>query len=534
MKKYLVVGSLALMVTGCFSESGNSNSSFIKDTPTEDQTSQNNPDNSTTNNSNNSTQNNTDNTVPDNSTVSTLNCPSNFECYMLTVPKDYNDLSLGNVKVHFGMQKARVPSERIGALVFNFGGPGGAAVDGAAYMASTELPKAITDKFDIVGIDPRGSGQSAFAKELTECSNSLLGSCESEYTEFAQYIGTNSLVKDIDSLRQALGDDKLNFLGYSYGTRVGALYAEMFPNQVRTLILDAPMPPNSQNAVDLFRDGALGRDIIATYRLKTPARKAKLEAIIEQIYNDGFYDDNHGNRLNAQHVAPFLYDYLAARDNQGAWQSVEQATFTFLDTDDASQLFNLISIPQSFNAKVGFNNEEDQNRYNALFKAVVCTDEITPITPSDVDNAKAEIEAMSKIYGVNDSNLAGFCSEWDNPRDPIAIVENMSNKLTGQDIMVIAGKYDDATPYIWGESMERAFGTNATFITIDNLVGHAFSYTSIPCLDEEVTHYIVNADIKTADKTCDVHQQNSNLGYGVKKLSPLDNIQGIGNFTERF
>lgn len=189
------------------------------------------------------------------------------ECARLKVPLDYQNPKGRQAEIAL----LRVPArgkDRIGSLVLNPGGPGFAGTDHAALTAALWAKSPITERFDLVGFDPRGVGAS---KPALDCytdaerdrgaklssipaglddwtrqeTRQLLQQCaeRSGGKQVLAHVGTRDVARDMDVLRQALGDDKLSYVGTSYGTRLGAVYAEMFPKKVRALVLDAAMDP---------------------------------------------------------------------------------------------------------------------------------------------------------------------------------------------------------------------------------------------------------------------------------------------------
>ncbi|CAN5753185.1 alpha/beta hydrolase [soil metagenome] len=194
--------------------------------------------------------------------------PSGTECGAIAVPVDYSkpDGDLTNI----AMIKFPATGEKIGSLVINPGGPGESGIEAAVGRIGT-LPPDIRQHFDLVGFDPRGVGSSSPAlwcnsdedndrlraepqEEYTEAGVAHINSETKEFVqrcvdkmgkEFLANVGTASVVKDLDAIRAALGDDKLTYLGYSYGTRIGSAYAEEFPQNVRAMILDGAVDPNA-------------------------------------------------------------------------------------------------------------------------------------------------------------------------------------------------------------------------------------------------------------------------------------------------
>ncbi|WP_308797673.1 alpha/beta fold hydrolase [Agromyces silvae] len=190
------------------------------------------------------------------------------ECARLEVPMDYADREGATASVAV----VRIPArgESLGPLLFNPGGPGGSGLIGTVAASALMSESAITERFDLVGFDPRGVGATEPAVDcrLTDDSPEAaallqqLGSVtpsltEADTTALAErcadgsggmdalaHVGTRTTANDMDVLREALGEDELNFLGQSYGTRLGAVYAEQFPNRVRAMVLDGAFDPD--------------------------------------------------------------------------------------------------------------------------------------------------------------------------------------------------------------------------------------------------------------------------------------------------
>jgi pimeloyl-ACP methyl ester carboxylesterase len=193
--------------------------------------------------------------------------PAGAECGLLSVPVDYSKPDADVAQL--ALVRFKATGQKIGSLVINPGGPGESGVDAAASMVGI-IPQSVRERFDFVGFDPRGVGLSRPAVwcNSDEDNDRLRADNMVDYTpagvehietetkafvqrcvdkmgkEFLGNVGTDNVAKDLDAIRQELGDEKLTFLGYSYGTRIGATYAEQFPDKVRAMILDGAIDPN--------------------------------------------------------------------------------------------------------------------------------------------------------------------------------------------------------------------------------------------------------------------------------------------------
>src|SRR5215210_6857429 len=196
-----------------------------------------------------------------------------FECGRTAVPIDYDEpagdaLPLFLVRASLGDQP-----DRIGSLVVNPGGPGGSGADAAIGLALS-MPEEVLERFQLVGFDPRGVGLSTpvecipadvkaemFAAEPRPTSaedidaafalaDRVATGCEEEYGDALGIFNTVDTARDMDRLREALGDEKLTYLGYSYGTTLGSTYAELFPDKVRAMVLDGAVDPDADPVAD--------------------------------------------------------------------------------------------------------------------------------------------------------------------------------------------------------------------------------------------------------------------------------------------
>ena len=190
-----------------------------------------------------------------------------FDCGSIKVPQDWKNPDDGKT---FSLALIRVRNDnqanRIGSLLVNPGGPGASGIELAVELTQ-ELPNAITDRFDIVGFDPRGVGQStevqcisskdqdelygetpdpvtnAQFNEIVTDTKQAESACGTKYGSQLALFSTEQAARDMDAIRGAVGDPKLSYLGYSYGTLLGAVYAQLFPTKIRAMVLDGAIDP---------------------------------------------------------------------------------------------------------------------------------------------------------------------------------------------------------------------------------------------------------------------------------------------------
>jgi pimeloyl-ACP methyl ester carboxylesterase len=168
-----------------------------------------------------------------------------WECGVIEVPLDYRRPSvLGTVSIAVTRLPAADAQRRIGSLVLNPGGPGGSGVD-LAWGYAALFPADLLDRFDLVGFDPRGVSRSTPVDcgDLDRSFRVVERDCVAHSGVLLPYVGTQNAARDMEQLRKALGDDQLTYLGFSYGTALGAVYANLFPASVRALVLDGSVDP---------------------------------------------------------------------------------------------------------------------------------------------------------------------------------------------------------------------------------------------------------------------------------------------------
>jgi pimeloyl-ACP methyl ester carboxylesterase len=205
-------------------------------------------------------------------TLSWKDCPhredKGFQCATAQVPRDYRNLGSGSISLNLKRHLATDNTHRIGSLFVNPGGPGNSAVDFVSTVVS-RLPAEVTNRFDVVGFDPRGVARSGQVTCMTaeETQQAWAGvsasvqpgafergqraaeqfdaACQLRSGDLLPYIGTEYVARDMDLLRAAVGDQKLNYFGVSFGTFIGTVYANLFPNRIRVMALDGAYDPEA-------------------------------------------------------------------------------------------------------------------------------------------------------------------------------------------------------------------------------------------------------------------------------------------------
>jgi pimeloyl-ACP methyl ester carboxylesterase len=458
-------------------------------------------------------------------------CYEDFECTDLRVPIDYADLTVGTFKIAVLRYKAQDPKNRIGSLIVNPGGPGGSGVD-YAYNAEYVFDPDVLDQYDIVGFDPRGVNRSApiecltdeetdanyasDAKPDTEAeleqaladSKEFIEKCESA-NEYLTHYSTAAAARDMDILRAALGDKKLNYFGKSYGTYLGTLYAQFFPDKVGRMILDGALDPNisilEQNisqakgfddALDAFLADCAKQD-------DCPLPKNKQEATLKII---ALFETAALNPLprktrveNDERTATesliVLGTASALYDDVDGWPKLRTAFLegqqgygdTFLDLADQ---YSGRSSDGSY-----MSNELDSGAI------IDCLD--WPDTRS-VEKTKADAKRFTDAAPVFGPYLAYTnisCKYLTPPtEDKLTRSTNKITSIKTAPVIVIGTTRDPATPYEWSVGLHQIF-KNSKLISLD-ADGHTGQGRGSACVDNAVDSYLLKGISPQKDLRC--------------------------------
>jgi len=441
------------------------------------------------------------------------NCYGNFECSTLLVPVDYDKITNDVFHLKVIRFKATNQRQKLGALIVNPGGPGASAFD-YAYNAENIVSAAIREKYDIVGFDQRGVGRSDPIRCLTdkETDEMLAGPMIADTPEnqrkmvenakfFANkckkvagnkltHLSTLESAKDMEILRLALDEPKLNYLGKSYGTYLGTLYASLYPLKVEKMILDGAIDPSisiqEQNLTqakgfELALNQFLAKNNIDKAVILELFKKLRVEPLSTKL------DRKLNDSLAILGVASALYD-----DKTG-WPKLALALNQML-TGDGTLLLEL-SDEYSGRSKTSkyFSNEND------IAPIISCLDWSfgTGVFKNDLSLKKFTI--FAPIFGPYLFNSETICKQ---------LFPNLNAKeiktysaLTSA-IMIIGTKRDPATPFRWSDALSKRL-TNSILVTFDS-DGHTGQGRGNKCVDGAVNGYLLGRQGSLTNTTCAV------------------------------
>jgi pimeloyl-ACP methyl ester carboxylesterase len=431
-------------------------------------------------------------------------CGSATECAELDVPVDYDDPEGDTLTLSI----TRVPAggDRVGALFVNPGGPGGTAGDFAALLRFS-LPSEVTDRFDIVGVDPRGLGASAIdcggdmvelygadptidspedTTELLDVSRDYVDGCEAAAGDLLPHLGTANVARDIDAVRAAMGDEQLNYLGYSYGSAIGQVLADLFPDRVRAMVIDGILdlgPTGVETAVDQaagFETAlqAFADDCDADSSCPVaPDAIGAVEDLIEQVEDERVPASPRdlGPGELAFGLAMPLY-------SESLWPDLAGALADALDGDGDG----MVALADEYIGLADFD----------VYFAVNCVDFAWPGTPEELLAAGAAAADESPHFGEAIVNDYVRCAMWPAEADPMPAV----TAAGAPPILVVSTTNDPATPYESGvRTAERL--ESGVLVTYEG-DGHTVVGTGVPCIDDIVAAYLVDLEAPDDGVTC--------------------------------
>jgi pimeloyl-ACP methyl ester carboxylesterase len=440
-------------------------------------------------------------------------CGDGSECARLTVPLDYANPDNGKtIKIELLRVRAGDPKRRIGSLLVNPGGPGAPGAEFAGNIAGV-LPDEIKERYDIVGFDPRGTGKSSpvrcrdnlddiFSLDYTPDTpeerarlgaglNELAQECEQRSGDVLPYVSSENTARDMDRIRRAVGDKKLTYVGYSYGTYIGTLYAQLFPKKVRALVLDGAIDPNL-SGVEINLEQAVGFERSLDAFLAQCSRNNRCP-----FYNAG---DSAGafDRLAAQIDAQPLaaddgrvlgggeFDLGVAQAlyaGRSGYRRLEQA-LAAAQRGDGDRLLELAD------QYTGRRRDGTYDSSQPAFWAIGCLDGPTIGGPEQYEAAEARFRAEAPRVGVSLLNAALICAYWKVP----SVTSSAPIRIDDVPPVVVVGTTNDpATPLKWSEGLAREI-SSAVLLVAEGTQHTAFVTAFNRCIDDSVVRYLVDLE----------------------------------------
>lgn len=439
------------------------------------------------------------------------------ECSTIKVPANWDKPDGDTLDLALVRTKATAQQDRIGSLVINPGGPGGSGVDFAVYLAKT-LPQEILSRFDIVGFDPRGVARSSPVEcvsdgekdaingytpdpieqgafdGLVALQKTAMDACYAKYGDSLANFASVQAARDMDAVRTAVGDDKLTYLGFSYGTLLGSIYAQQNGQNLRAAVLDGAVDPGEsdvtssegqaaafEKAFDAF--GAWCKANADTCGLGDDPRQYVMNLLASV---DARPPSGADGRVATSGWV--LTAVVAALYDEEAWPYLASA-LTKTSSGDPSLMFEL-SDNYVGRSKTGtYDNSSD------AFSAVTCSDDANAETVDQVRAYQGEWRAKYPMFGAPLALTLLQCAVWRAPRTPFPTGASSG----GPTIVVVGTVGDPATPYANAAKLAAQLG-NAGVLTWEG-EGHT-AYPKTACIAAAVNGYLLELTTPPAGTVC--------------------------------
>ncbi len=449
-------------------------------------------------------------------------CEDGFECTTVEVPLDYSKPSGDKLGISVIRLPAQDSSDRIGSLLTNPGGPGGSGVDfvrqvGRAFGAD------LRKRFDIVGFDPRGVAGSDpvrcntgaqlddfFSTDASpddEQETRALGTegeefaqnCETKAADKLPHVGTVNAARDMDVLRAALGDEKLTYYGASYGTYLGAFYAEQFPKNIRALVLDGAVDPTLSSTELLIEQAkgfetalrAFAEDCVANgcpFGDSADAVVTRIGDLLDDIDKKPLTSTRDDREVTESLAVMGIARSLYVKEY---WPVLRQALTKAINDSDGTILLGLADEMVDRKADGTYSNQTDANM------AVNCVDKPTPQNLAAYGKAAAEAEKSAPRFGPFVVWGGVPCVYWPTQSAP----EPKPLTANGADpILVVGTTRDPATPYKWSENLADQL-SRGVLLTFEG-DGHTAYLQGNACITNAVDDYLVTTDPPKNGTTC--------------------------------
>lgn len=407
-------------------------------------------------------------------------------CSTITVPLDYDKPSGDTLTL--ALVAVLATNRREGAVLFNPGGPGGSGFDYVAVGGTSMVSALGLQSFDLIGFDPRGVDRSNGIRCVSdefqdehlyvdptpdtpqeqalkeEADTEFVDGCKQKYGDTLRLYSTVNTARDMDAIREALGDEQLTFLGASYGTYLGATYATMFPDRVRAMALDSVFEPNGDTIEQQYETQLVGFEGAfdnwaawcqsdSTCQFTAAEVPARWDALRQR------FDESPIAAPDGRVANNALFDLAtqAALYSESEWPVLGEA-LAKADTGDVAGLFALAD------AYSGRNSDGTFNTITQSFPVISCASGISAQRPDDPEALAARLRAAAPRFGKDitaETVLAE--SERCNTLVGDAKPEQLSYDGDGP-IVLIGGENDPATPIRWAEEMTAELGPNARLV----------------------------------------------------------------------
>ncbi|KUM70685.1 alpha/beta hydrolase [Streptomyces curacoi] len=447
-----------------------------------------------------------------------------WQCATMKAPRDWADPKGDTIELALIRARASgAAGSRIGSLIFNFGGPGGSGVKSLPSFGESYAK--LRTRYDLVSFDPRGVGRSAPVRcandqqldayfqqdatpddaaertELLDSTEEFNEACEKNSNGMLPHVRTTDAARDLDLMRQVLGDDKLHYFGISYGTELGGVYAHLFPRNVGRAVFDAVVDPTQnpeQSALAQAKGFQLALDNFAQDCVsKTEAcpigdtaqdvkdRIAKLLKDLDSKPIEGIFPRELTQTAATNGIAQALY-------SRNFWEYLTQGLEQAYNGDGRI----LLLLSDSLN---GRSENGEYSNLTAANVSINCADEKPRYTPAYVERKLPEFRAASNLFGEFIAWSMVNCIDW-----PVAgAADHPDVSAPGSaPILVVGNTGDPATPYEGTRRMVEALGKGVGVELTYRGQGHGAYNSKNKCVQDAVDGYLLDGKVPAAGTVC--------------------------------
>ncbi|MFI1060727.1 alpha/beta hydrolase [Streptomyces spororaveus] len=446
--------------------------------------------------------------------------PASYECATLKVPLDYRRPDGRMIDLAISRIKSENPAKRHGAMLLNPGGPGGSGLD-LPLLMSEMMPKDVRESYDLIGFDPRGVGASSpitcgltdteqnfnrpyrpetFGSDVT-WARTVADKCREKAGSVLPYITTRNTARDMDTIRAVLGERKLSYLGYSYGTYLGAVYSQMFPDRTDRFVLDSGVDPQR-----------IWRGMIQVWATEAePAFARWTQWAAQRSAEYGLGD-------TPQAVSETFWGLVARADKEPFefegmkvdGDMIRSARATFFYPAQATPLVVALKaaaegrpLPSGSDPKAlkgllsgGAAAEPASDNGTAVFWAVACGDTGSwPRYAEQYERDAVKDKARYPLYGDFASNIKP-CAFWDRPVEAATPMHKKANVLTVQN------EWDSQTPLVSGQGLHKALGGSRMVLAAGGEGHGVYLFDAASCANAPVNAYLTTGRLPAQDVTC--------------------------------
>ncbi|TDC31735.1 alpha/beta hydrolase [Kribbella albertanoniae] len=464
-----------------------------------------------------------------------------LQCAKIPVPLDYAKPDGRKIEIMISRLASAKPAKRRGVLLLNPGGPGGSGLSQPADLVALGLPATVSAAYDLIGMDPRGVGHSSpvscgfladdmyqanippYAKNSADVAKQakivqrVAAQCAAnDKAGLLPHISTANTARDMDQIRIALGEQKINFFGASYGSALGAAYASMFRERTDRIVLDSNPGTTSLDRAAVRRFG-LGLELRfpdfakfaaerhAAYGLgRTPAEvRRNFFALADQL------DRKPVDGIDGK---TFRFGMFASAYKESQFPVMAQMWQSLAGSDDAavrrqrtdSRMPEVRALPGLSAGSVarGAAPSPHDNAFSA-FLAVTCNDTAWPTDVATYQRDVAEARKRFPMFGAAGANIAP-CAYWPRPAEPPVQI----TKDGPANILILQNLRDPATPHVGGVLLRKTFGDRARLVSVDAGRHGVYVYDDNPCALNLTTTYLVDGTLPGRDQFCSASTQS--------------------------